>query len=468
MSSNSKKRTNALAGLAIVLILTIVIGAIGFGVLNKDGRWMPTANKDNWPSDLELGLDLQGGIYVEYTAEANPEDERSAEYQLDLTMRIIQNRLTDKGLPEATVQKVGTSGIRVEIPIDKTLSAEEQEAKKQKAVSLIGTTAKLTFVAPGGYGYQADENGSIVLNEDGSVAYVIDPSAILLDGSHVKLAYAEQDSQTSAWGIGVQLDGVGAELFAAATEKYVGQQIAIFMDNKLLMAPTVNEVIPNGSCRISGSYTQETASEMAVQIQSGALPMTLTLDKQDSVSATLGPEALSTSVMAAMIGILLVMAIMLFRYRLNGLIACWALVIYIIVLFLLIAKIPGIQLTLPGLAGIVLGIGMAVDANVIIFERFNEEVRAGRGVKQAARAGFKNALSAILDGNVTTIIAAVVLLIFGTGSVQGFAKTLLLGVITSLFTAVLVTRFLMNRIVDAGYTKPSLYCKVAKIEKEAE
>jgi protein-export membrane protein SecD len=160
------------------------------------------------------------------------------------------------------------------------------------------------------------------------------------------------------------------------------------------------------------------------------------------------------------------MLLMIYRYRLNGVIASWALTIYVILLFAMIALFK-VQLTLPGLAGVVLGIGMAVDANVIIFERFNEEARKGRSAKASVRAGFKNAMSAILDANVTTLIAAIVLLIFGTGSIQGFAKTLLLGVVVSMFTAILVTRFLMNRFVAAGATKISLYTKVPA-EKEVE
>ena len=162
-----------------------------------------------------------------------------------------------------------------------------------------------------------------------------------------------------------------------------------------------------------------------------------------------------------MIGILLIMVLLICRYRLNGVIASWALTLYIILLFMFVA-IFHIQLTLPGLAGVVLGIGMAVDANVIIFERFNEEVRRGRSVKASVRAGFKNAMSAVLDANVTTLIAAVVLLIFGTGSIQGFAKTLLLGVVVSMLSAILITRFLMNRFVNVGATKDTLYTKPGK------
>ena len=210
----------------------------------------------------------------------------------------------------------------------------------------------------------------------------------------------------------------------------------------------------------------EYAKTIAAKIQSGALPLELTQQKVDTVSATLGDDALSTSVLAAIIGILLVMLVMIIRYRLNGVVASWALCIYIITLFFLLAVIPGIQLTLPGLAGIVLGIGMAVDANVIIFERFNEEIRRGRPAKAAVRMGFKNAMSAILDANVTTLIAAVVLMFFGTGSIQGFAKTLLLGVLVSMFTAVVVTRFLMKNIVNLGATSTKLFAAVKAVKEE--
>ena len=214
--------------------------------------------------------------------------------------------------------------------------------------------------------------------------------------------------------------------------------------------------------------SMERAQTIAAQIQSGALPLVLTQQKVDTVSATLGSDALSTTVKAALIGILLVMLVMVVRYRLNGVIASWALCIYINILFLLLAIIPGIQLTLPGLAGIVLGIGMAVDANVVIFERFNEELRAGRPLRAAVKAGFKNAMSAVLDANVTTLIAAIVLMFYGTGSIQGFAKTLLLGVLTSMFTAVVVTRFLMKNIVNLGMTNVSLFAKAAQVEKEEQ
>lgn len=256
------------------------------------------------------------------------------------------------------------------------------------------------------------------------------------------------------------------------TAQSIGKTITIQLDGEVLMSPTVNEAIYGGDVMVTGSFTEEQTQDICLKLQSGALPLDLRQDKLDTISATLGIDALSTSITAAIIGILIVMLIMLVRYRMCGLVADWALCVYIILLFLFIAVVPGIQLTLPGIAGIILGIGMAVDANVVIFERVKEEVRLGRPMIHAVRIGFKNAMSAVLDANVTTIIAAVVLLFYGTGSVQGFATTLLLGVITSMITAILVTRFLLTRFVRV-FHEPRLFVAVkpaadAAVEGEAK
>ena len=438
----AKKRTNskrsAAITLAVLLVLTIVVGVIGVTGMPLDGRglyrlvgWLPTTNADNWPDALALGLDLRGGVYVEYSAALSEESDASFDSLLEGTISVIQARLTDKGYTEANVQRIGTDGIRVEIP---------DTDDPQAVLDLIGTPAKLEFVDPQGN--------------------------VFMDGSMVKTAsyyYAEGDHQ-----VAFQLNDEGAKIFAETTAANVGNRLSIYLDGVLLLDPMVESAITGGSGVINGMGTAEYAQTVAAQIQSGALPLELTQQKVDTVSATLGDDALSTSVTAAIIGILLVMVVMIIRYRLNGVVASWALCIYIIVLFLLLAVIPGIQLTLPGLAGIVLGIGMAVDANVIIFERFNEEVRNGRPMKAAVRAGFKNAMSAVLDANVTTLIAAIVLLFYGTGSIQGFAKTLLLGVVVSMFTAVVVTRFLMKNIVNIGVTNEKLFTAGVKAVKEEQ
>jgi len=428
-------KTKSLIALTIVLALTILVGVVGVtGISLGDYRlksWMPTADAANWPEALSLGLDLRGGVYVEYSA-ARPEDsEADFGTLLEGTISVIQRRLTDKGFAESTVQRIGTDGIRVEIPDVTDPSA---------VLELIGNPAKLEFKTP-----------------DGNV---------FMEGSMVQTAgyfYDQGDHQ-----VAFKLSDEGAKIFAEVTAANIGRNLSIYLDGELLIDPTVESAITGGSGVINGMGTAERAQTIAAQIQSGALPLVLTQQKVDTVSATLGDDALSTSVTAAVIGILLVMAVMIVRYRLNGVVASWALCIYIILLFLLLAVLPGIQLTLPGLAGIVLGIGMAVDANVIIFERFNEEVRNGRPLKAAVRAGFKNAMSAVLDANITTLIAAVVLLIYGTGSIQGFAKTLLLGVVVSMFTAIVVTRFLMRQIINLGVANEKLFTSGVKAVKEEQ
>ena len=438
MKSNKKRsggKTGAVVALCVVLVVTILLGWIGLTGMSIPPRglykvlsWLPTTNAERWPESLPLGLDLRGGMYVEYSGKAPEGSEADFDSLVEGTMSIIRQRLGDKGYNEANVQRIGTDGIRVEIP----------DVQDDTVLDLIGATADMQFLDP---------NGEVIMKGD----QVKTAQYVYLEGKHqIQFTLTDQ----------------GRELFADATAKNVGRNIKITLDGEVLVNATVQTAITDGTGVISGSYTQEEALTTAAKIQSGALPLELTQQKVDKVSATLGQDALSSSVKAALIGIALIMLLMIFRYRLNGLIASWALTLYIILLFLLIALFH-IQLTLPGLAGVVLGIGMAVDANVIIFERFNEEARRGRSAKASVRAGFKNAMSAVLDANVTTLIAAIVLLIFGTGSIQGFAKTLLLGVVVSMFSAILVTRFLMNRFVNAGATKMSLYTK-ANAGKEVE
>ena len=429
-------RTKSIIALTIAAVLTIFFGIVGVTGMNltpnglyKLKSWLPTTNAENWPDSLALGLDLRGGVYVEYSCAAPEGSEADFGTLLSGTIRVIQERLTDKGYAEATVQQIGTDGIRVEIPDVTDPSA---------VLDLIGSTAKLEFKDPEGNTF--------------------------MDGSMVKTAvyqFNEGDHQ-----VAFTLTDEGAKIFADMTSNNIGKTLGIYLDGKELLSPKVQSAITTGSGVITQMQSAEYAQTVAAQIQSGALPMELTQQKVDTVSATLGTDALSTSVLAAVIGLVLIMALMIFRYRLNGVVASWALCDYVIILFFLLAVIPGIQLTLPGLAGIVLGIGMAVDANVIIFERFNEELRAGRGIRTALRTGFKNAMSAILDANVTTLIAAIVLMFFGTGSIQGFAKTLLLGVVVSMLSAVVITRFLMKNIINLGVKDKRMFAKLPVAEEE--
>ncbi len=436
--SKMSKKTAAIISLSVALVVTVLAGLLSLNGMPLDSRglyrllpWVPSPG--NWPDSISLGLDLKGGVYVEYEATLSQEQQDGeADYTslMEATQKVMIERLSDKGFSEATVTQIGSNGIRVEIP-------DVQDP--QAVLELIGTPAKLEF---------ADPEGNI-----------------FMDGSYVQSASQSYDMDSKPC-IQLLLTKEGEQLFGDMTARSIGQEIAIYLDDELLMSPVVEAAI-YGPVQISGDYTVETAANVALQLQSGALPMDLRQDKLDTISATLGQDALDTSVTAAMIGILIVMLIMLFRYRLCGALSAWALCIYIIALFFLIAVLPGIQLTLPGIAGVVLGIGMAVDANVVIFERIKEEIKAGRPLIHAVRIGFKNAMSAVLDANVTTIIAAVVLLIFGTGSVRGFAVTLLLGVLMSMLTAIAVSRFLLTnacRLVK----NPAVFLCAPKAQPEKE
>jgi preprotein translocase subunit SecD len=443
-----KKRTSAIITLVIMLVVTIIVGYVGINGTWLDSRglykllpWIPKADvtKETWPKSIALGLDLQGGVFVEYEATMNAElqnDGYDFNTLLENTMDIISRRLNDKGYTEATVTKVGSTGIRVEIPDVTDPSA---------VLDLIGSPAKLEF-----------------LDADGNV---------FMEGRELKTATATTDENGDP-AISFSLTSEGAQLFGDMTAKSIGKTITIQLDGTELMSPKVDEAIYGGNILVTGSFTQDQAETYALQLQSGALPLDLRQDKLDTISATLGDDALTTSVNAAIIGILLVFVIMITRYRVAGVLASWALCLYMVLLFLLLAVVPGIQLTLPGIAGIILGIGMAVDANVVIFERVKEEARLGRPMVHAVRVGFHNAMSAVLDSNITTMIAAVVLLFFGTGSVQGFATTLLLSVLVSMFSAIVITRFLMVQAIALN-SNPGLYVNgfkkfMAQAEKAAK
>ena len=335
-------------------------------------------------------------------------------------MAVLRNRLTNQGFTEATVTQQGTNRIRIEIPdVD----------DPNEILNIIGQPAHLEFKTADG---ETIMDGSAVVSAE--MGY--------LEGQPV---------------VQFTLNDEGATAFATATAENVGSTISIELDGEVISAPKVNQAITGGQGYIEGNFTAESAQQLAMLIQSGALPLDLEQIEVRTISATLGEDALSTSMTAAVIGVLLVIVFMLVIYRLPGVMASLALLIYILIDLFLLAVIPGVQLTLPGIAGIVLSIGMAVDANVIIFERMKEEMRAGKTVRASVESGFKRAFSAILDSNITTIIAGLVLMIFGAGTIKGFAITLTIGVVCSMFTAVVVTRFLLRQMVGLNFTNHRLY-----------
>ncbi len=408
-------RVRALVSLVAIIVVVAVcayLGLCGFGKGTMINYLKP------WGDAISHGLDLRGGVYTVYQAENNGDPDFDT--KMESTVSILTSRLTRQGFTEATVTRQGSDRIRVEIP---------NVSDPNQILTIIGTPAQLYFV---------DESGNN-----------------LMEGAMVKNAQAAQDQDGKPC-IAFELTDEGAKIFAEATAANLGKTISITLDGETISRATVNTVIAGGKGEITGNFTADEAKNLATLILSGALPLNLTQLEVSAISATLGVEALDRAIQAGIIGVALVMLFMLFRYRLCGLVADIALTIYIMIVVLLLA-LTGAQLTLPGVAGIILGIGMAVDANVVIFERIREEVKNGRPIGSAVRKGFSNALSAIIDSNVTTIIAAVVLYAFGTGSVRGFALTLGIGVATSLVTAVFVTHKLLDIFADLGIKNQKLY-----------
>lgn len=363
---------------------------------------------------IKQGLDLQGGTHIVLQAVDTPEAKVDEDAVLRV-MQIIERRVNELGLTEPIVQRQGERRIIVELP-----GINEPE----KAIDMIGKTAMLEF---------QDESGQTVLT-----------------GKDLKNAQAQIDQTRNL--VSLEFSDEGGKKFADLTAKNVGKTIAILLDKQVLTTPVVQEMITGGKAVITGNRSIEEAQHLAILLRSGSLPVKVDILETRSVGPTLGQDAKDKSVVAFSIGIGAVVLFMLLFYRLSGFIANTALMVYVL-LVLLSMKLLNATLTLPGIAGIILSIGMAVDANVLIFERFKEEYRSGKTLRAAMSAGFDRAFATILDSNLTTLIAAAVLFFLGTSTVKGFAITLGLGIMISMFTAVTVNKFLLKLIMRAGVFK---------------
>jgi len=360
---------------------------------------------------IKLGLDLRGGVSI--LLEAKPKaGEKITDDKMTGAEKVIRNRIDQLGVAEPLIVRQGDSRILVELPGVKDA---------ERAQELIGKTASLQFISA--------DNEVILTGEN-----VVDAKAV----------YGEQNEPL----VSLKFDSEGAKKFAVATEKYLEQPIAIMLDDQIISAPTVKTIITNGEAVITNMPSIEYAAELAALIRAGALPVDLEQRQVTTVGPTLGADSIDKSLKAGTIGVALVLVFMLFFYRLPGLVADFALLVYILMVLTIFSGI-GATLTLPGIAGFILSIGMAVDANVLIFERIKEELRNGKSLRAAVDAGFHRALTTIIDSNITTIIAAVVLLYFGTGPVMGFAVTLIIGIAVSIFTAITVTRVILANLVSA-------------------
>ena len=432
----------------LVLILTAIItvfccftAAVGIG---------PTGT--GAAKNIKTGLDLAGGVSITYQAkDSDPSSEDMKDTVYKLQKRVEQYST------EAQVYQEGSDRINVEIPGVTDANAILEE---------LGQPGSLCFITQqdedGNANFQTDANSETGYSLARSLDEIREAGCVVLEGTDVADATGgaiqQQNSSSREYVVDLTLTDEGKTKFAEATKNNVGKQIAIIYDNGVLSAPRVNEAITGGKAQISGMESVERAQELASYIRIGSLSLELTELRSSVVAAQLGEEAISTSLIAGLIGLIIVILFMIIAYRVPGAVAGLSLIFYTATILLTLNAFD-ITLTLPGIAGIILGIGMAVDANVIIYARIREEIGAGSTVRAAIKAGFSKAFSAIFDGNITTLIAAFVLMWLGTGSVKGFAYTLALGIVVSMFTALVFSRLVINALYAVGVRDEKFYGK---------
>ncbi len=411
----------------LILILALVLGS-SFIALNgiKLGSYEIGKAKDS----VELGLDLAGGVYVVLEAET---DATGPELQklMEQTKTIINERIDGLGIAEPNIAIEGENRIRVELAgID----------NPQEAIDLIGKTAQLQFIDP---------EDNIVLTGKNVI------------GSEVKYQNDQLGNQEIV--VALEFDKDGTASFAEATEKLARETqredkiIYIVLDEEVISFPAVQDKITDGQAIISGGFTLESASQLANLIRAGALPVEMTELQTSVIGPTLGLEAYERSIKALAMSLLIIFAFMIIVYKIPGFIASVGLMIYTLIIVITMSTL-GVKLTLPGIAGLVLSIGMAVDANVLIFERIREEILIGKTTRTAIDSGFKRALTSVMDSNITTLIAGVVLYYFGVGPIKGFGVTLIIGIIASMITSVIISKYLLKLIVSiTGGKNTKLY-----------
>ena len=391
--------------------------------------------KINWEKQfkLKLGLDLQGGTYLVYQGDLKDIPSSDQADAMNSARDVIERRVNAFGVSEPVVQVSGSDRIIVELPGVKDIN---------EAIKLIGETPFLEFRTenPNPPAATPDANGNVSI--DPNAAFV--PTG--LTGKQLKRATLDFDQRTGEPQVTLQFDAEGTKLFSDITQKNVGKTVAIFLDGQVLSAPTVNSVITSGQAVITGRFTVQEAKDLVTRLNSGALPVPISLIQQQNIGATLGLASVQKSVEAGLIGFIIVALFMIIYYRLPGLLAVLALTVYTL-LSIAIFKVFGVTLTLAGIAGFILSIGMAVDANILIFERMKEELRRGKTLNQAVEDGFNRAWLSVRDSNFSSLITTFILGYFGSSIIRGFAVTLALGIIVSMFTAITVTRTFLRMLV---------------------
>lgn len=404
---------------------------------------------------INLGLDLQGGTRLVFEGR-DTEKVKVSDDAMAGVAAVIRNRIDALGVSEPVIQRKGANQVIVELPGVKD---------PDRAIKLMGDTALLEFVeaewAPGNESILTPEKIKEFYGPDARLAKVpevrdgqtvserpIILKKAVLTGADLKLAYPQIDEYGNP-SVGFELSGEGGKAFAELTTRHIEKPIAIVLDGKIISAPNVKTPITEGKGIITGNFTPDEVKDMVIKLKAGALPIPVKMVETRIVGPTLGRDSIDRSIVAGIIGFLFIIIFMTLYYRLPGFISILALVIYVF-LTLMILSLLRTTLTLPGIAGFLLSIGMAVDADVIIFERLKEELRSGKTVKAAVEAAFERAFTAILDSNVTTVIAAATLFFVGTGTIKGFAVTLSIGILVSMFTAIFLTRMMMEMLLSSG------------------
>lgn len=412
----------------VFAVLTLLI--IGCILLALNGLSIGSMRIDSVKDSIKLGLDIEGGVVVVYEAQTDESGNDLAK-TMDQSISVISKRVNELGLTEPIITRQGEKRIRIELPGVKNI---------QEAVDSIGKTAQLEFVL-----VDPENQAASGMTRDQFTGEDVMSGQYVKDASY---GYSEKYGHT----VMLEMDGDGKEIFRQATLKAsqmtsYGGQIAILLDGEVISAPYADEQIPNGQAVINGNFTQVDAANLAALIRGGALPVELKEIQSSLIGPTLGKNALESALNAAKIGFALVILFMVVYYKVPGLVASMALMLYsCLLLFTMIGF--NATLTLPGVAGIVLSVGMAVDANVIIFERIKEELSYGKTLRASIDSGFSRALHTILDANITTLIAAVVLFYFGEGPIKGFAVTLMIGIVISMVTAVVVTKSMLRSSIS--------------------
>jgi len=418
-------------------ILILVIGILALVIDFFPGLRIPDSSAaDGWRTlETKLGLDLSGGLRVEYQAiPVNGVSPSSGD--MSVIKDIVERRVNQTGVSEPVVLTQGSDRVVVELP-----GVTDPEAVRK----LVGQTGRLDFVPLGSN--QATTGQTLDLTQ----------TPPLFSGDQVASATVGQD-QSGRPAVDFVLKGDGAKLFADYTAQHVGDYFAITLDSSVISAPVIQSSIPNGNVQITGGglagFSAADATNLVTVLKFGSLPFPIQELSTEQISATLGSQFLDQSLLAGLIGIALVITFMIVYYRLTGLVASFALLYYTVVMLAVFRLIP-VTLTLAGIAGFVLSVGMAVDANILIFERMKEELRVGKALPAAVEAGFNRAWNSILDSNVSSLITATILYTLGSSVIRGFALVLIIGVLVSMFSAIVVTRTILRWVVRRDWARKS-------------